>query len=521
MKQNPFAVIGLRSLILAMSLIILATALIVSCYAAYRVQRQALLDSAYDFNRLYAQKIASTLDGLLYDTQKRLQYSSERMISLAGDRHKIDDELQRLMNQDDTFNGVLLIDSNGKITSKQPGDLHYSDSFLASVVDLQKLRANKVYYSDVLQSNSGDYFVFISTRMMDSAGTISGFLLGIIYINKSKALHTLTEDNFNRDGTVTYIVDRKQVIIQHPVQRIQGDVALNNKMPEVVLGGLAGDCFIEISTDESLLTGFAPVKNSGWAVISQRSEAKVLSSLQSLIKQLVVCIIPSSFVIVAGVFFLTHLISKPLRQIAAVASGIDKYYSLDKIRKIHAWYYEVDSIKRNMFNGAGLLQEKMKDLSLQAQTDPLTGLANRRTMAAAIEKLASAGQSFSLIAVDIDHFKKINDRFGHDAGDFLLQKISILINQSSRTGDLACRTGGEEFLLILPRTTLTQAVEIGERLRLMIESTSLGRVGKVTASLGVSCWPNENKTVQQIIKVADDNLYVAKQNGRNKVVSME
>jgi diguanylate cyclase (GGDEF)-like protein len=174
-----------------------------------------------------------------------------------------------------------------------------------------------------------------------------------------------------------------------------------------------------------------------------------------------------------------------------------------------------------MFNGAGLLQEKMKDLSLQAQTDPLTGLANRRTMAAAIEKLASAGQSFSLIAVDIDHFKKINDRFGHDAGDFLLQKISILINQSSRSGDLACRTGGEEFLLILPRTTLTQAVEIGERLRLMIESTSFGRVGKVTASLGVSCWPNENKTVQQIIKVADDNLYVAKQNGRNKVVSME
>jgi GGDEF domain-containing protein len=70
MKQNPFAVIGLRSLILAMSLIILATALIVSCYAAYRVQRQALLDSAYDFNRLYAQKIASTLDGLLYDRQK-------------------------------------------------------------------------------------------------------------------------------------------------------------------------------------------------------------------------------------------------------------------------------------------------------------------------------------------------------------------------------------------------------------------------------------------------------------------
>ncbi|MDH1255428.1 GGDEF domain-containing protein, partial [Comamonas thiooxydans] len=151
------------------------------------------------------------------------------------------------------------------------------------------------------------------------------------------------------------------------------------------------------------------------------------------------------------------------------------------------------------------------------KTDPLTKLGNRRSLEAALQKLEASSQIFSVVSIDIDHFKKVNDTFGHDAGDIVLRDLAKQMKSVSRTDDLPCRVGGEEFLIVLPRTSETTAVQVAERLRKQVEAAVFEGVGHITISLGVASWPNSSSDIPTVIKYADEMLYKAKREGRNRV----
>ncbi|MHB1361893.1 MAG: sensor domain-containing diguanylate cyclase [Thermoleophilia bacterium] len=171
------------------------------------------------------------------------------------------------------------------------------------------------------------------------------------------------------------------------------------------------------------------------------------------------------------------------------------------------------------------LHEKTRELSLH---DPLTNLANRRLMAAELEKTMArskrSGNPFSLIMLDLDHFKQYNDHFGHASGDILLVQLSGLIRDEIRSIDLAVRYGGEEFLIILPDTGMAEALEVAERIRARTSVTafacseSMTTTG-ITVSLGVSTWDKGISSEEILIARADTALYRAKANGRNRVES--
>jgi len=160
-----------------------------------------------------------------------------------------------------------------------------------------------------------------------------------------------------------------------------------------------------------------------------------------------------------------------------------------------------------------------------SNTDHLTGLFNRRYMMEALEKEVQRstrkGGNLSLIMLDIDYFKKVNDSFGHLQGDVVLQKVSLQLQKELRSYDCAARYGGEEFVAILPDSTLKEAVFVADRIRLSVQGTKFnGPLEKLslTVSLGVACFsPQESPTVDGFIKLADDALYRAKANGRNRV----
>ena len=167
-------------------------------------------------------------------------------------------------------------------------------------------------------------------------------------------------------------------------------------------------------------------------------------------------------------------------------------------------------------------------LAQQAMTDPLTGLGNRRYLedqaAMEIARAQRSGLPLSLIAVDLDHFKRINDTHGHDVGDLVLQAFSRTARQQLRDGDVLCRMGGEEFAVLLPDTTREQAMQVAERLRLAIEAT-LAEVGRdvveagrlaYSASLGVTLVNADERSLKPAIKRADQGLYAAKEAGRNR-----
>ncbi|CAJ48612.1 sensor domain-containing diguanylate cyclase [Bordetella avium] len=165
-----------------------------------------------------------------------------------------------------------------------------------------------------------------------------------------------------------------------------------------------------------------------------------------------------------------------------------------------------------------------KLLSKQVRSDALTGLLNRRGAAAKIQRLHRAahqsGRFYSVIMADIDHFKKINDQFGHLLGDTVLKRCANLIRDNVREGDAVARWGGEEFLILLPNCPLIKAVALAERIRNTIATLTDPITGQVTLSLGVGT-SSPAETPQSLIQRADKALYKAKAQGRNQVAIAE
>jgi diguanylate cyclase (GGDEF)-like protein len=169
------------------------------------------------------------------------------------------------------------------------------------------------------------------------------------------------------------------------------------------------------------------------------------------------------------------------------------------------------------------LQETLR---VQSTRDPLTGLYNRRYMEESLERELRRAvrnqRTLGIILIDLDRFKQFNDTFGHAAGDALLRALGNLLQTCIRGEDIACRYGGEEFLLILPEASLEVTRQRAERLREEVKRMVIGYhdqpLGAVTLSLGVALFPDHGSTVEVLLQVADTALYQAKTNGRDQVV---
>lgn len=164
----------------------------------------------------------------------------------------------------------------------------------------------------------------------------------------------------------------------------------------------------------------------------------------------------------------------------------------------------------------------------QATRDPLTGLSNRNYFRNELKKFVSLSarynRALSVIMLDIDFFKKINDTYGHDVGDNVLKNVSEILMRHVRTHDVAARFGGEEFVMLLPETSLGGAVVVAERIRTAVENVDFNPAGcrhNVTISIGVAEYLGDGTDVEEVIKKADEALYKAKSSGRNRVCMSE
>ncbi|HEY0124422.1 MAG TPA: diguanylate cyclase [Rhizobium sp.] len=165
-----------------------------------------------------------------------------------------------------------------------------------------------------------------------------------------------------------------------------------------------------------------------------------------------------------------------------------------------------------------------EELERLANTDPLSGLPNRRAFTSAaelaIEQSASSGLPLAVLMIDLDHFKSVNDRFGHEGGDCVIRDLPPILKDVLRQTDLIARWGGEEFIALLPSTTEDAALAIAERLRWKIAATPFtltdGQTIPITASLGVIVCNSGQEILDTIVQRADRALYAAKKAGRNR-----
>jgi diguanylate cyclase (GGDEF)-like protein len=214
---------------------------------------------------------------------------------------------------------------------------------------------------------------------------------------------------------------------------------------------------------------------------------------------------------------------RPLHEVAGV---VDAYRSSGAVKTVRSRRKDEVGI---VSNGISVLitelDPTLSQLRRQATTDVLTGLGNRRWLkdigALEIARAARERTPISVVVFDLDHFKSINDEFGHDVGDQVLMMAGATIQHNLRPYDIAARIGGEEFCLVLPRTDIEAAISIADRLRMQFESKAVGPLParRVTASFGVYHGDPAGETLKSMLMAADRQLYSAKDSGRNAVCS--
>ncbi len=218
----------------------------------------------------------------------------------------------------------------------------------------------------------------------------------------------------------------------------------------------------------------------------------------------------------------------PLIAFAEDQQGLINGFNLGASDSVHV---EIDStelsarMNRHLERWQRLLELRQSKEQLQkmALTDPLTKLGNRATFDMSIKQAAActqrSGSPYSLLMIDLDHFKNFNDNYGHQTGDTVLRSVADAIRYSARDADICCRYGGEEFAVILPDTKANNAEVLAERIHKQVAKVSRkqtsGRM-PITVSIGISCANRNDVHPTQLIEEADQALYLAKDNGRNR-----
>lgn len=510
--------LNLRQLILLLSVSTAVLILANTFYTSHKTQRDLLIAQTLEANQAYALKIADSIEDFLSAAQQQLAFAAQDVLLAGNNLEKLGHIANRLNEQTDSFNSVFIVDTSGVVIAASPEAVGLFGKVVMSEGAEQALRERTPLVSKPYISVTGRLLVFISQPIIDAQDNYLGFIGGSIYLHEKSILYSLLGRHYHANDAYSYAVDSGGRIIYHQDAERIGEVIVDNPVIEKVVKQQTGSQYLLNSHGIEMLAGYAPVPSANWGVVTQRSLEATLSGMDQQMLAVAKYSFPFFIFIVWLVWLVSRWISKPLWQLARSAEDLDEPDINTQISSISVWYFEASQLKRALLRGLAGLNKKMGKLNLETITDPLTGLINRRGMQIALDEWERQEQPFSVIVADIDHFKRINDEFGHDVGDRVLQTLAQHMQAASRPDDLVCRSGGEEFVILLPQTETAVAHRVAERLRKRIAESICPNVNRpVTLSLGVASWPCGSASIAQVLKNADIALYAAKDAGRNQV----
>lgn len=512
--------INLRQLVLLLSGISVVLTLASVLSASYRVQKELLIENTLEANRVYARKLADTTDLYLAGAKRMVQGHAR---SVAGQWHSpaaLERELAQIREEYQGFNSMLIVDAGGRVVSMVPRVLAPGTQLdnLGSRLARQR---HEVQISPPYVAASGRLVVVVSSPVLDADGRYLGYVAGSIYLLEDNALHQLLGEHYYKDGSYLYVVDAERRLIYHQDTRRIGEPVGANPIIDRVLAGGSGSMRAANTQHVEVLAGFSPLKSVNWGVVAQRPLEATLSGLNALARRLALYTLPLLLVTLVLIWWLSRLIALPLWKLARRAQNMEEADAERSIQSVRAWYFEVAQLKRAILAGLAAMSSTIRRLNVESLTDPLTGLLNRRGLQAFLESWRERDRGFTVIMLDIDHFKVVNDTWGHDSGDRVLAALGKLLSDALRPGDVPCRSGGEEFTLLLPDTPLERGVQIAERLRCQVAEASLGVASAITVSLGVAHFPDTAADIARVLKQGDLALYRAKQLGRNRTERAE
>jgi len=498
--------IRLRWLILSamttLSLLIYA----VTLHASYRTLRQQLLEQALDANQASATQLAKSADTLLEAAQAQLAYSANLLAT--GQAHP-GEESERLRRQTGTFASSWVVQADGRVLAGTPPKPASADTSRGMAGSEAVMERRQPLIEVLDTSASGDPSIAVTRPIQAPDGRYQGRIGGTVA--GSSLFHARSEE---RVATHVYLLDRAGRPL-HP----HGANFPAEALAEAARRGLSGSGALTDAQGTGWLAGYAPLRSAGLSVAILQPADAALEPLSRLMLRTLGRTLPLVLLVFMASVWLGGWIVRPLKQLA-VTEHWESTIARERIEQVRTGYFEAEQLRQAMLEGLGRLHRRLRKLNRESITDPLTGLTNRRGKRLALSEWEAQQRPFAVIVIDIDHFKQVNDTHGHEVGDQVIQFAGQLMRRVSRSDDLLCRVGGEEFMMLLPDTSLETAAQVAERLRRCFAQEPSPTGEPISISAGVACW-HGGGSLSSALTRADEALYQAKRSGRNRIVAGE
>ncbi|WP_458414760.1 diguanylate cyclase [Schinkia sp. CFF1] len=487
----------------------------INWYLSNQALKNTLTDNFLENNYRYAKKISVSTNDLLTDMQQNMS----TLAKIIGHQPFTQNDLDNWKAGNSSYyNSLFTTDENGVVQLMSPmaipnnkGGVRPGTKITSKLME-QAIKNKKPFISDPYLAQTGNLVVLISYPIFDDNGNYKGVVDGTIYLQSDNSLKKILNQDEFLDESSIFVVDRTGRIIYHPDPSRINESLANHPLVKNVLQGKSGSAQIISTKGNEYFTGYAYVENTGWGIIAQTPTSVIEKPVRNLTIKTIVRSLPLLILILLLAWLFTNPISKPINRLARYSAEAilpeNESKSIQRL-EMKSYIYEVRQLYKHIQNHFQLLTN-------QIQQDGLTGLANRRAFDIEIEKWVRQKIPFTLIMLDIDRFKKVNDVHGHLVGDDVLRFLAKMLHDVTREEDLCYRYGGEEFAFLLKGKNEEEAFALAERLRIKIAETPSPTGAPITISLGISSFQKKDLDPAMVIKRTDSALYQSKNEGRNK-----
>lgn len=519
MKQLALLLkLDLQRLILILIILCVSCLFIVSVFILNYVIKAQLIENSLSINDKYASKVALSTDQYFRNMLQELKYSSDILGKDFSNQALVKNELHRLKFQSNNFNSVSVVDQSAHIRHVEPQILKFDANATYKTMGIvESLKSKQTYISAPYQSMANNLIVLMSQPIFTPDHQYRGMVTGSLYLQKKNLISQILATSYSYKNSYMYVVDSNNKIIFHPEAKRIGETIQGNSGLDYMKQHKSGHIRLQNSKGVDNLAGFAHIPSVNWLVVSQQPTEVLFAEANTIIHKVALGFFIFYMVLFFFIWKIAQYISSPLHGLAQMAGTLNKPETENEIQKVDPWYFEVMRFRTALLFSSKKFRDKISELNLHVNTDPLTGLHNRRGMQLFLDELQNMGTEFSVLIVDIDYFKLVNDQFGHDQGDQMLKVLAEQMKKNFRENDVCCRMGGEEFAVLMTTADREVVYKAAERLRQSIEGITAHMATPITISIGIASWPVDAQDVKDVFKLADNRLYQAKNEGRNRV----
>lgn len=495
-------------------------------YIQYKNEKRSLYNNTMSLNLSSAQKMAVTLEAIFSGMRQSLRASANNPAieaSAASDQKELQVIFDLMLQSSPYFNSVFWADQSGNIRVVSPVGNNLNQARLKTEGTTEALNERKSYISAPYRTPAGRWIVLASEPIFDSSGEYHGMIAGTIYLEENNILHRIFGSGAgNEEESYSYIVDAGGRLLYHLDKNRVGEDVSSNGVVKRLMGGESGMQRVMNTDGDDYLAGYASVTMNGWGIVMQTSVSSILADVdRNLEDQLRNMLFPIVLMLVIAAYTAAR-IAAPFTRLYKLTKLVAAGQTVSSQEFRPHWNREADQLNRIMGVAAESLAKQTLSLQQEAITDPLTGLSNRRELERCLDSWEALRDPYAVLMLDIDHFKSVNDTYGHQTGDQVLKLVAAVMSECVPEGAVCSRFGGEEFVILLRKHSMDEACRLAERIRNAILNAKTPKTPSLltlTVSIGVSLYPEHGRSREDVFQAADMALYRAKDEGRNRTVS--